>query len=136
MAGDIDSRKSTFGYLFTFAGGVVSWQSKLQKCVVLSTTEVEYIIVTEGCKELLWMKMFLKELRVKQNQYVLHCDSHSAIQLSKNLNFHLKSKHTDMRYHWICDVLEKKLLKLPSNYRRISASTRSPSTPMCATIGS
>ena len=59
MAGDLDSRKSTLGFLMTFAGGVVSWQSKLQKCVLLSTTKAEYIVVTEACKEALWMKKFL-----------------------------------------------------------------------------
>ena len=59
MAGDTDSRKSTSGFLMTFAGGAVSWQSKLQKCVALSTTEAEYIAVTEACKEALWMKKFL-----------------------------------------------------------------------------
>ena len=53
MVGDIDSRNSTFGYLITFLGGVVSWQSRLQKCVVLSTIEVEYITIIEASKELL-----------------------------------------------------------------------------------
>ena len=52
MAGDVDSRKSKLGYLMKFAGGVVSWQSRLQKCVALSTTEAEYIALNEGGKEL------------------------------------------------------------------------------------
>ena len=59
MAGDLDGRKSTSGFLFTFAGGAVSWQSKLQKCVALSITEAEYITATEAEKEMLWMKQFL-----------------------------------------------------------------------------
>ena len=59
IVGDVDSRKSLSGYLLTFAGGLVSWQSRLQQCVALSTTEVEYIAITEGCKETLWMKNFL-----------------------------------------------------------------------------
>ena len=53
MASDADSRKSTSGYLITFVGGAVAWQSKLQKCVALSTTEVEFITTIEACKELL-----------------------------------------------------------------------------------
>ncbi len=61
MAGHIDSRKSTSGYLMIFAGGAVSWQSKLKKCMALSTTETEYIAVTEACKEMLWLKKFLHE---------------------------------------------------------------------------
>ncbi|KAI4347747.1 hypothetical protein L6164_008530 [Bauhinia variegata] len=85
MIGDVDSRKSTSGYLMTFVGGAVSWQSKLQKCVALSSTEVEYIAITEARKELLWMKRFLQELDLNQEKYVVHNDSQSAIHLSKNL---------------------------------------------------
>jgi len=59
MTGDIDSRKSTLGYLIKFAGGVVAWQSRLQRCVALSTTEAEFIAIIEACKELLWLKKFL-----------------------------------------------------------------------------
>ena len=59
MAGDLDCRKSTSGYLFTFAGGAISWQSKLQKYVSLSTTEADYIVASEDGKEMLWMKRFL-----------------------------------------------------------------------------
>ncbi|RVW34990.1 Retrovirus-related Pol polyprotein from transposon TNT 1-94 [Vitis vinifera] len=62
MARDVDSRKSTSGYLITFSGGAVSWQSRLQKYVALSTMEVEYIAFTKASKELLWMKKFLQEL--------------------------------------------------------------------------
>lgn len=62
MAGDVDSQKSTFGYLITFSRGAVSWQSRLQKCIALLTIETEYIAITEANKELLWMKKFLQEL--------------------------------------------------------------------------
>ncbi|VVA10754.1 PREDICTED: Retrovirus-related Pol poly from [Prunus dulcis] len=112
MAGDLDSRKSTSGYLITFSRGAVSWQSKLQKCVALSTTEAEFIAATEACKEMLWMKRFLQELGQEQHKYILHCDSQSAIHLSKNPSFHSRSKHIDVRYHWIRDVLESKQLQL------------------------
>lgn len=112
MAGDIDSRKSTSGYMVTFAGGAVSWQSRLQKCVALSTTEAEFIAVTEACKELLWMKRFVCQLGFSQKKYALYCDSQSAIHLAKNSTFHAKSKHIDVRYFWIRDVLDAKLLEL------------------------
>jgi len=75
MAGDVDTRKSTSGFLITFAGGAVAWQSRLQKCVALSTTEAEFIAATEACKELLWMKRFLHELGFKQQRYIVFCDS-------------------------------------------------------------
>ncbi|KAE8658916.1 hypothetical protein F3Y22_tig00116965pilonHSYRG00268 [Hibiscus syriacus] len=72
LTGDIDSRKSTSRYLTTFAVGAVSWQSKLQKCVALSTTEAEYIRATEACKEKLWMKNLLLELGIDQERHVLN----------------------------------------------------------------
>jgi len=112
MAGDVDSRKSTSGYLINFSGGAVSWQSKLQKCVALSTTEAEFIAATEACKELIWMKKFLTELGFSQDGYQLFCDSQSAIHLAKNASFHSRSKHIDVRYNWIRDVLEKRMLRL------------------------
>ena len=97
MAGDLDNRKSTSGYLFTSAGGAISWQSKLQKCVALSTIEAEYIVANEAGKEMLWMKQFLQELGLMQDKYVVHCDSQSAIDLSKNATFHSRSKHIEVR---------------------------------------
>ncbi|PHT84690.1 hypothetical protein T459_13133 [Capsicum annuum] len=56
MAGDLDNRKSTTRFLFTFSGGAISWQSKLQKWVALSTTEAEYIAATKAGKEMIWFK--------------------------------------------------------------------------------
>ena len=112
MAGDIDSRKSTSGYMIKFAEGDVTWQFKLQRCVALSTIEAEFIAITEACKELLWVKKFLQELGVVQDKYLLFMDSQSSIYLGKNSTFHSRSKHIDMRYHWIWDALDAKLLEL------------------------
>jgi len=112
IVGDVDSRKYTFVYMMTFVGGAVSWQSRLQKCVALSSTKAEYIAITEVAKELLWMKKFLKELGLSQEKYVLYCDSQNAIHLSKILTFHSRSKHIDVQYHWIRDALEVKQLSL------------------------
>ena len=112
MAGDLDGRKSTSGFLFTFAGGAISWQSKLQKCVALSTTEAEYIAATEASKEMLWMKRFLLELGLSQLAYVVFCDSQSAMDLSKNSMYHSRTKHIDVRYHWLRSTIEDQLLQL------------------------
>ncbi|CAN0898839.1 Retrovirus-related Pol polyprotein from transposon TNT 1-94 [Linum grandiflorum] len=112
MAGDFDSRKSTSGYVFTFSGGAISWQSKLQKCVALSTTEAEYIAAVEAGKEMLWLKRFLLELGLKQSEYVVFCDSQSAMDLSKNTMYHSRTKHIDVRYHWLRDVIEEQMMKL------------------------
>lgn len=112
MAGDLDHRKSTSGYVFTFAGGAVSWQSKLQKCVALSTTEAEYIAATEAGKELLWLVRFLLELGMQQEDAIVFCDSQSAIDLSKNATYHSRTKHIDVRFHWLRDVIENQQMKL------------------------
>ena len=112
MAGDIDFRKSTSSYMIKFVGGAVTWQSRLQRCVALSTIEAEFISITEACKELLWVKKFLQELGVVQDKYILFVDSQSAIYHGKNSTFHSRSKHIDMRYHWIWDALDAKLLEL------------------------
>nr|GEY89651.1 retrovirus-related Pol polyprotein from transposon TNT 1-94 [Tanacetum cinerariifolium] len=96
LAGNKDNMKSTSGYLMTFAGGAVSWQTRLQKCVALSTTEAEYVAATEACKELLWLKRFLQELGFKQQRYAVLCDNQSAIHLAKNSMFHKRAKHIDV----------------------------------------
>jgi len=112
MVGDINSRKSTSGYLINFARGVVAWQSRLHKCVAMSTTKVEFIVTTEACKELLWLKKFLQEHGFRKDNYSLFVDSQSVIHLDKNPTFHSRSKHIDVRYHWIRDALDAKLLAL------------------------
>ena len=99
MASLVDSRKFISRFMMTFAGGAISWQSKLHKCVALSTTETEYIAITKSCNEALWMRKFLEELGLKQEKYVVYNDSQSVIHFSKNLTFHSRSKHIDVRYH-------------------------------------
>ena len=112
MVRDVDFRKFTFGYLIIFSEGTMSWQSRLQKCVALSTIKAKYIAITETSKELLWMNKFLQELGLQQERCLLYCDSQSVIHLSKNPTFHSRFKHIDVRYHWICDALEMKLFCL------------------------
>ncbi|KAI4338352.1 hypothetical protein L6164_016691 [Bauhinia variegata] len=112
LAGDVDTRKSTSGYLVTFARGAVAWQSKLQKCVALSSTKAEFIATTEACKELLWMKKFMYEHGFTQKRYILYFDSQSVIYLCKNPTFHGRSKYINVKYHWIRDVLDSKSLEL------------------------
>uniref|UniRef100_A0A2N9IRB9 Integrase catalytic domain-containing protein n=1 Tax=Fagus sylvatica TaxID=28930 RepID=A0A2N9IRB9_FAGSY len=85
---------------------------KLQKCVALSTTEAEYIAATEAGKEMLWMKRFLQDLGLKQDEYVVHCDSQSALDLSKNSTYHSRTKHIDVRYHWLRLIVDQQLMQL------------------------
>ena len=68
--------------------------------------------MNEAGKEMLWIKRFLQELGLMQDKYVVHCNSQSAIDLSKNAMFHSRSKHIEVRYHWIRLVVEKRLMQL------------------------
>ena len=111
-AGDLDNRRSTSGYVFAYTGGAISWRSRLQDCITLSTTEAEYVAATEACKEAIWLARLVGDLGMNVEMPVLHCDSQSAIQLAKNLVFHAKTKHVDVKYHFIREVLEDKRLQL------------------------
>jgi hypothetical protein len=112
MAGDKDSRRSTTGYVFTIGGTIVSWISKLQKVVALSTTEVEYVAATEASKEMIWLQRFMEELGKKKENNRLYCDSESFIHLAKNSTFHSNTKNIQLRYHFIRSILEDGHLKL------------------------
>jgi hypothetical protein len=101
MAGDKDSRRRTTGYVFTIGGIAVSWISKLQKVVAISTIEAEYVVATKASKEMIWLQRFMEELGKKQENSRLYYDSQSAIHLEKNLVFHSKTKNIQLRYHFI-----------------------------------
>lgn len=106
FAGDLDKRKSTTGYVFTLAGGAVSWVSKLQTVVALSTTEAEYMAATQACKEAIWMQRLLEELGHKQEKIPLFCDSQSALHIARNPAFHSRTKHIGVQYHFVREVVE------------------------------
>ncbi|MCO5550336.1 hypothetical protein L7F22_003820 [Adiantum nelumboides] len=111
-ARDLDKRRSTSGYVFTLAGGAVSWRSQLQDCITQSTTKAEYVAANEACKEAIWLGRLVAELGIKVDMPELYCDSQSAIQLAKNPVFHLKTKHIDVKYHFIREVLEDQQIRL------------------------
>ncbi|KAL6334618.1 hypothetical protein AAG906_019470 [Vitis piasezkii] len=112
FAGDIDSRKSTIGFVFILGGTAISWASNLQKIVTLSTIEVEYVAATKAGKEMIWLHGFLDELGKKQEMGILHNDSQSTIFIAKNSAFHSKSKHIQTKCHFIRYFIEDKLVIL------------------------
>ena len=75
LGGDVDSSKSTSGYIYTIGGRGVSWMSRLQKCVSLSSTEAEYVARAEAGKEMIWLADYLEELGKKQSEKILYSDS-------------------------------------------------------------
>ena len=111
-AGDQDTRRSTTGYVFTLAKAPVSWRSTLQSTVALSTTEAEYMAVTEAVKEAIWLHGLLDELGIGQKSIKVHCDSQSAIHLAKNQVYHARTKHIDVRYHFVRKILEDSTILL------------------------
>ena len=103
---DVDSSKSTSGYIYTIGGTTVSWMSRLQKCVSLSSTEAEYVTIAETGKEMIWLADYLEELGKKQSEKILYSDSQSVIQLVKNPGYHSKTKHIKRRYHFTRRAVE------------------------------
>ncbi|KAJ4718900.1 Retrovirus-related Pol polyprotein from transposon TNT 1-94 [Melia azedarach] len=106
-AGDLDDRKSTSGYIFMMGSGAVSWSSKKQAIVTLSTTEAEYVAATSCACQAIWLRKILEELYFKQEgPTLIFCDNSSAIKLSKNPVLHERSKHIDVRYHFLCNLVK------------------------------
>lgn len=105
-AKDLDHRRSVTVYVFQVGGNTVSWRSGLQHIVALSTTESEYMALTEGFKEALWLKRFVSELGFLQDEAKVFSDSQSAIHLAKNGGFHERTKHIDTKLYFIRDVIE------------------------------
>ena len=111
-AGCIEDRKSTSGGCFYLGNNLVSWMSKKQNSVSLSTAKAEYIAMASCSAQLLWMKKLLHDYGITQDTMCVFCDNTSAINLSKNPVQHSKSKHIEIRYHFIRDLVEEKTVYL------------------------
>ena len=130
-AGDLDQRRSTSGYVFSLFGGAVSWMSKRQSVVALSTTEAEYIAATHASKEAVWLQRLCSSMGLVQQAIRIDCDSQSAIFLAKNPAYHSKTKHIDVQYHFVRDMVEAKrvlLVKVDTLKNVADALTKSVST--------
>ncbi|XP_075486210.1 secreted RxLR effector protein 161-like [Primulina tabacum] len=108
FAGNIDTRKFLSGFTFTMYGTAVIWKATSQFVVALSTTQSEYLALSEGIKEALWLKGMVSELGVKQDKVVVHCDNQSAIHLSKHQVYHERSTHINVRLHFVKDIISKR----------------------------
>ncbi|KAM1650564.1 hypothetical protein ACFXTN_003253 [Malus domestica] len=105
---DLDKRRSTSSYVFTCAGGPISWRALLQPITALSTTEAEYIALAKAGNEAIWLSGLVSQMGITQDCVKLKCDSQSAIHLAKNQVFSRRSKHIEARYHRIRDWVESK----------------------------
>ncbi|GKE07739.1 retrotransposon protein, putative, ty1-copia subclass, partial [Tanacetum coccineum] len=111
-AKDPDEGRSITEYVFMVRGCVVSWKATLQHVVALSTTETEYMALTEAVKENIWLKGLLIELGVNLRSVVVNCDNQSAIHLSRNAMFHERTKHINVRYHFIREIVKSKEIEV------------------------
>ncbi|KAF1318429.1 Integrase catalytic core protein, partial [Globisporangium splendens] len=107
-AGDIETRRSTSGYVFVLNDGCISWHSKKQRTVALSSTEAEYMALSEATQEAVWLKAFMRELGEDAGDGALTVfeDNQGVIVLAKNPEFHKRTKHIDIRYHFVREKVE------------------------------
>jgi hypothetical protein len=106
-AGDKVERKSTSGTCQLLGRSLVSWSSKKQNSIALSTAEAEYIAAGSCCAQILWMKATLKDFGINFKNVPLLCDNESAVKLTNNPVQHQRTKHIDVRHHFIRDHQQK-----------------------------
>jgi hypothetical protein len=126
-AGNVDDRKSTSGGCFYVGNNLVTWMSKKQASISLSTVEAEYIAAGSCCTQLLWMKTLLGDYEFPQDTMIINCDNTSAINISKNPVQHSRTKHIDIRHHFLCDLVESEVVSLsfiPSEYKLTDILTK------------
>ncbi|GJU27906.1 hypothetical protein Tco_1166527 [Tanacetum coccineum] len=111
-AGCQDTRRSTSGSAQFLGDKLVSWSSKKQKSTAISTTEAEYIAMSGCCAQILWMRSQLTDYGFAFNKIPLYCDNRSAIALCCNNVQHSRSKHIDIRHHFIREQVEKGVVEL------------------------
>jgi len=108
-ANDPDSRRSITGYTYMLAGGPISWQSRQQKSVALSTMEAEYMAACAATQEAMWLRMLLHDLGMGADEpMALNEDNQSYIAFAKSHGDHRRSKHIDVRYHFVNEKIAEK----------------------------
>ena len=112
-AGDVDDRKSTTGTVMMMNGSVVSWMSKKQTTVALSTAEAEYMALGATIQEIRWIRNLLGELGVSAKEpTTVWCDNQAAIAISKNDVNHNRTKHIDIKHHFVRDAVKTEQVKI------------------------
>lgn len=111
-AGDKQDRKSYTGFIFKLSENAISWESRKQRTVALSSTEAEYMAISEAAKEAIYLKNLLCELMGKSDCVKLYNDNLSAQKLALNPIYHKRSKHIDIRHHFIREAILNKNIEL------------------------
>ncbi|MCO5557971.1 hypothetical protein L7F22_028542 [Adiantum nelumboides] len=101
-AGDFMERRSTSGYAFSIGNGMISWSSKKQPTVELSSTEVEYRGTALGACEESWLRVLMANFCFDSlDNVIIYCDNIGSIMLAKNPIYHARTKHIEVHYHFI-----------------------------------
>lgn len=113
-ASDIDKRRSCTGYVFTLCGGAISWNSKRQSTVALSSMEAEYMALSAASQEAIWLKQFGQDFdtNIKSNPVQIACDNQSAIAVAESNCYRARTKHIDIRHHYIRDRIDDGTIKV------------------------
>ena len=115
---DVDSatqehHRAISGYAFLFDSGMISWSSRKQELVTLSTAEAEYVAAMHAAKETIWLcKLFGELLPESSSPTPFYCDNQATFQLATEENYHVRTKHIDVNYHFIHQVAESGAIKL------------------------
>lgn len=131
FAGYKVDRKSTSGSCQFLGSSLVSWHSRKQNSVALSTAEAEYIAAAACCSQLLWMAQQLRDLGFDFKSVPIKCDNTSAISIAKNPVQHSRTKHIEVRYHFLRDNVEKGKIDISfisTDYQLADIFTK----PLCA----
>jgi hypothetical protein len=109
-----EHRHAITGFAFLVDGGAISWGSRKQELVTLSTAESEFVAATHAAKEAQWLRRFIGEVfQPLQQPTILYSDNQSAIALTKDGSYHARTKHIDIRYHYIRFLCQKRLYPTP-----------------------
>ena len=111
-AGDLETRRSTTGYIFHLSGAPITWRSRRQPTVVLSSTEAEYMALSEASQEALWLRSLLHDIGFTQDSTIILGDNKGSLKLATNPVFHKRTKHIDIRHHFIRESVENGTIQI------------------------
>ena len=112
-AGSAIDRKSTSGCCFSMGSIMISWFSRKQSYVALSTVEAEYVTACSASCEVVWLRKLLFDIfDLQLDATCIHCDNQSHVKLLENSVFHEKLKHIEIKYHYIRDMVQRGVVKL------------------------
>ncbi|GKU85713.1 hypothetical protein SLEP1_g340 [Rubroshorea leprosula] len=123
-ASSVDDRKNTSGYIFNLGSGAVSWSSKKQECTALSSSGAEYVAATSAACQAIWMQRIMKDLQqVQEKATKIFCDNKATILITKNPVFHGRTKHIELRHHFIRALanagIKVSFVSTPRNIQRL-----------------